>query len=71
MSKIHQTLIIEPSNYSNAEEYTFTGFTCPHCQGRKGWWHQGAHDDEWVACTKCENTGKLKAEVKINWKAEK
>ena len=72
MSKQKHVIEITPPDYQGkSENMTFLNYVCPVCNGR-GYFSEQTDFNEWTSndCKYCEGTGKVKAEVAIQWKPD-
>lgn len=68
MSEFKQIVEIKPPSDSLVhEKRRYENFTCPQCHGLGYFLTYKGHEREQVACPHCDGTGKVKAEVIINW----
>ncbi|WP_099465906.1 zinc finger-like domain-containing protein [Parabacteroides provencensis] len=66
--KQNSILVIPPEYQEVWEKISFTGYRCPVCNGQKSFSEQvGYNQYEEKACDYCKGTGKVKAEITINW----
>lgn len=72
MSKQAHTIKVAPPRFQEIrEQMVFRNYRCPKCNGRGGFTHQtGFNEYTTKECDYCEGTGKVKAEVQINWKPD-
>lgn len=77
MSDRRNILFIEPKpfSYTAIEEFHFIGIRCPICDGGgKVPIHAdyfGMKPDDLEDCQRCGGSGKLKADVVVNWSGDK
>lgn len=58
----------EGDSVNNTENFTFKGYECPCCHGRKEFYEQiGYNQFETTLCPVCCGKGKVKADVVIKW----
>ena len=63
--------VIPPKHQKVWEKMELTGYRCPICKGRGGNTEQvGFNKYEETKCDYCQGTGKVKAEIQINWKPD-
>lgn len=69
MSEFKQIVEIKPPSDSRVHEMIkFENFTCPQCHGAGGTQKIIGHNRYlFTSCPHCDGTGKVKAEVIINW----
>ncbi|WP_042373711.1 hypothetical protein [Bacteroides neonati] len=74
MSKKQQALILSAPLFGDVhpkEQQEFNGFPCSGCQGNGWHWKENKYGDRIKEpCSVCGGTGKLKAVVTIEWKAD-
>lgn len=72
MSKQAHTIEVVPPRFQEIREnMAFRGYRCPKCNGRGGFSEKtGFNEHSTKECDYCEGTGKVKAEVQINWKPD-
>lgn len=72
MSKQAHTIEVCPPRYQEIrEQMVFRNYRCPKCNGRRGFTEQtGFNEHTTKECDYREGTGKVKAEVQINWKPD-
>ena len=47
------------------------GFICPSCNGSGGFQEEIGRDDyRWKTCPRCDGTGRMRAVVTVDWKAD-
>lgn len=63
---------IKPPLYEQVRENeTVSNFKCPKCNGRCGFTEEvGRNEYRDKTCDYCDGTGKIKAEILINWKPD-
>lgn len=75
MSRKQQALLLSAPLFGDIhrkEREEFSGFTCSYCTGNGWFWkedNQGERCKE--NCKTCGGSGRLKAVVTVEWKAEK
>lgn len=71
MSRIKHHIAICPWKFDtpNAEHLQQGGFRCPTCSG-EGTLRDYFDEDRAKPCKRCNGTGKLRAEITINWKPD-
>lgn len=72
MSTQKYIIEIEPPTYQQVREtMEFRNYRCPVCNGQGGFTEEVSHDHyQTKNCDYCEGTGKVKAEVTVNWRAD-
>lgn len=72
MSELKSFLEVKPPLYEQIRENKTVGnITCPKCNGRCGFQEEtGRNEYRNTTCDYCEGTGKVKAEILINWKPD-
>jgi hypothetical protein len=76
MSKRKDVIVIDPPKLflknRTMETYSIKGFECPNCQGRGHFMPREIGKDEYeeVPCEACFGTGRLRADIIIQWCAE-
>ena len=76
MSRKEQVLIIKPfSSLVKTENYVFSDFECPYCNGRGGFAdNTNANyftDPDWKVCGLCDGAKRLIANVTVEWNPSK
>ena len=74
MSRQQHTILLEPGK-AQQEHFVFYGFSCPNCNGSGGFSYSGYtakfkenfDAPDWKACDVCAGTGRLKANVAVEW----
>lgn len=72
MSKNNQVIMVSPPmfvNINNKERMNSPGHICSYCHG-KGYFWQG-NEPVKESCPVCNGSGKLDAEITIEWKPSK
>jgi hypothetical protein len=69
MSKVKAIIEVTPETHQQVYyRETVSGFRCPVCNGKGGHTHQTGYDEwEGIHCDYCDATGKVKAEVSVEW----
>jgi hypothetical protein len=69
MSRLKAIVEVTPERHEQVcYKETVSGFRCPVCNGNEGFSHQIGHEEwEWEPCDYCDATGKVKAEVSVEW----
>lgn len=63
--------VIPPPYQKVWEEMVLNGFSCPVCHGQRGRQEQvGFNEYKETECDYCQGAGKVKAEIRINWKPD-
>lgn len=72
MSELKHMLDVSPDKYgTRVETKHVRGVTCPRCNGRGGFTEEVAYNKSvTIPCDLCDGTGKIKAEVVVEWNAD-
>lgn len=68
MSKQKHIIEVAPTRWDLPhEQMEFHNYTCPQCNGSGGFRDE---QDGYMACSRCDGTGRLMAEVTIRWRPD-
>ena len=73
MSKNNQVIMVSPPmfvNIDNRERIACPGHACSYCHGNGYFWEDGIEPVK-KPCPVCNGSGKLDAEITIEWKPSK